>query len=517
VTKKETNLSGTLSEAVSVATSVAYTRQEIQKLKKEFVSLLEEKATEVIVEQVPGPIGPRGALGATGTQGPKGDKGDKGDVGERGEKGDVGPQGEIGPEGLPGIKGDKGDKGDTGEVGLQGEQGVQGIAGERGEKGDKGEDGKNGLDGRDGEAGKIGPAGPAGAEGIQGERGEKGDRGERGDSGKDGRQGIQGSVGPRGEIGPQGIQGVAGKDGKDGDIKPVEEKFQKFIDNVQRDVNSFKTKVNAAILKSGPNDAWKATGSGEVNLRYLDDVDRDSITDGYVLSYDEASKKFVFVEGGTGGGTVDTIARSRATSAWYTANLAYTQANSAFSTANASYIQANTGTTLAQAAYNYANTISLAGYAVNTTLNLVWSTANNSYEQANTALDVAQSAFAKANTGGGGGAATDSLNIVFSNHNATAYKVVAINADSETILASTLDLTQANKVVGVLDANNETVTLGTLTNPSWTWTPDQTLYLGSNGEIVTSSTIDSAQFSLKVGYALSATKVFVKIGTPVVL
>lgn len=85
MTKKKTNLSDTLSEAVSVATSVAYTRQEIQKLKTEFVSLLEKKTTEVIVEQVPGPVGLRGALGATGAQGSKGDKGDKGDVGERGE------------------------------------------------------------------------------------------------------------------------------------------------------------------------------------------------------------------------------------------------------------------------------------------------------------------------------------------------------------------------------------------------------------------------------------------------
>jgi len=124
---------------------------------------------------------------------------------------------------------------------------------------------------------------------------------------------------------------------------------------------------------------------------------------------------------------------------------------------------------------------------------------------------------AATNTGGGGGAATDSLNIIFNNHNASSYKVVAIDANSETILASTLDVTQANKVVGILDANNETVTLGTLTNPSWTWTPDQTLYLGSNGDIVTTSTIDNAQFSLKVGYSLSATKVFVKIGTPIVL
>ena len=139
-----------------------------------------------------------------------------------------------------------------------------------------------------------------------------------------------------------------------------------------------------------------------------------------------------------------------------------------------------------------------------------WATANAAYS-------VANSAFAQANTGGGGSGSTESLNILFNNHNATTYKVVAVNADAETILASTLDLTQANKVVGVLNANNATVTLGTLTNPSWTWTPDQTLYLGSNGEIVTTSTIDGALFSLKIGYALSATKVFVKIGTPVVL
>jgi hypothetical protein len=459
VTKKETNLSGTLSEAVSVATSVAYTRQEIQKLKTELVSLLEKKTTEVIVEQVPGPVGPRGALGATGTQGSKGDKGDKGDVGERGEKGDVGLQGEIGPEGLQGIKGDVGPQGEQGERGLQGEQGVQGIAGDRGdkgEKGDRGADGQNGLDGRDGEAGKTGPAGSTGEQGIQGERGEKGDRGERG---QDGRQGIQGSVGPRGEIGPQGIQGVSGKDGKDADIKPVEEKFQKFIDNVQKDVSAFKTKVNAVIVKSGGQHGGSG-GSGEVNLRYLDDVDRDSIADGYVLSYDNASSKFVFVAQTGGGSTIDAFARTRA--------------NSAFSTANASFIQANT------------------------------------------ALSIAQSAFAQANTGGGGGVA-ESLNVEFGNNTGIAYKVVALDSTANTVLASALDITQVDKILGVLDNSGETVTFGSITNVLWTWTAEQSLYLGSNGDVVTTSTIDGAAFSLKLGYAISATKAFIKIGTPIVL
>lgn len=35
-------------------------------------------------------------------------------------------------------------------------------------------------------------------------------------------------------------------------------------------------------------------GGGEVNLRYLDDVDRSTITDGYYLRYDATSKKFIF-------------------------------------------------------------------------------------------------------------------------------------------------------------------------------------------------------------------------------
>ena len=517
MTKKETNLSGTLSEAVSVATSVAYTRQEIQKLKTELVSLLEKKTTEVIVEQVPGPVGPRGALGATGAQGPKGDKGDKGDVGDRGEKGDVGQQGEIGPEGPQGIKGDKGDVGP---------QGVQGIAGNRGEKGDKGEDGKNGLDGRDGEAGKIGPAGPIGETGLQGERGEKGDRGERGEPGKDGQQGIQGSVGPRGEIGPQGIQGVAGKDGKDGDVKPVEEKFKKFQDVLEKDLQQYKNRINASVSKAMATDAWKATGSGEVNLRYLDDVDRDSITDGYVLSYNDASKKFVFVEQAAGGGgTIDTFARTRANTAFTQANSAYAQANTATSLAQAAYNQANTGggagidtlarttansaTTLAQAAYNAANNVT---GSLDT---LARTTANSAYNQANTATTLAQAAYNQANTGGAG--ATESLNVIFDNSNASQYKIVALNANAETVLATSLEIGQIDRVLGVLDNAGETVTFGAITNPSWTWTPEQSLYLGSNGTIVTTSTIDGAAFSLKVGYAISAIKAFIKIGTPVVL
>ena len=95
--------------------------------------------------------------------------------------------------------------------------------------------------------------------------------------------------------------------------------------------------------------------------------------------------------------------------------------------------------------------------------------------------------------------------------------MVALNVSGETILASALQLTQVDKILGVLNNSGQTVTFGAITNPSWTWTPEQSLYLGDDGNIVTTSTIDGAAFSLKIGYAISSTKAFIKIGTPVVL
>jgi hypothetical protein len=387
----------TLDQAISVAASVAYTKKEISKLREELKST--EKIVEV-VEGPAGPVGPRGVMGAKGDQGPKGDKGDVGPQGEqgRGEVGSIGPQGE---QGLQGEKGDKGDVGATGPQGPQGEPGIQGPQGERGPKGDKGDkgdrgaDGKNGLDGKDGQDGAVGPAGPQGPQGIQGAPGSKGERGERG---------LQGDRGPRGEQGPQGLQGLPGKDGKDGDIKPIEDKFVKFTNQLGEEFSQYRTKLNALISKSLANDAWKATGSGEVNLRYLDDVDRDSIADGYVLSYDSSNAKFTFVEQSGGDGT-DQWARDQANAAYDYANTlvlesgtidqwARDRANTAYTQANSSFAQANTATSLAQSAYDYANTI-----VSDTQIDpLARSTSNSAFSQANTATTLAQAAYDYANT-----------------------------------------------------------------------------------------------------------------------
>jgi hypothetical protein len=349
VTTKSNSQKDIISEALSVATSVAYTKKEIEKLKKEFFNFVEEKSKEqkTLVEYVEGPqgergiVGPRGFIGQTGAQGPVGPKGDTGEQGPRGEKGDtgeVGPQGYLGatgPKGERGEKGDQGDKGDRGGQGIQGEQGIQGPAGVDGRDGVDGKDGRdgiNGLPGRDGLDGRDGVDGKDGAQGKDGKPGAQGAKGEKGDIGP------AGAPGPQGEQGPQGEKGDPGQDA---DVRVVEEQVNKFKEFLLQDVNQYKNKVNAII---GQGFGGGSHGGGEVNLRYLDDVDRDSITDGYVLSYNESTKKFVFVEQTGGGGTIDLFARTRANTAWYTANSAYLQANSAYYQANLAFDLANSKT-----------------------------------------------------------------------------------------------------------------------------------------------------------------------------
>ena len=492
--KKENNT--TLNDAVAIATSIAYTKKEVQKLKTELVFFLEEKTKQPIIEYTQGPAGSqglRGPIGATGAQGERGPQGEIGETGSQGEQGEVGPQGNMGLDGSHGLKGDKGDlgeRGEQGEVGPQGMQGDKGDTGERGERGLQGDIGPQGVQGKDG---RDGADGQNGKDGTQGPKGQDGVSGTKGASGKDGKQGAIGPQGLQGPQGETGEKGDKGDPGKDADFKSIEQSINQFKEVLQKDVTQYKAKVNTIMSDRGGGGSH---GGGEVNLRRLDDVDITNLTDGYVLSFNESIQKFEFVaQSGGGGGTIDTFARTRA-------NSAFTQANSAFTQANSAFAQANTATTLAQAAYNQANTGGAAG--VDT---LARTTANS-------ATTLAQAAYDQANTGAG---ASESLNVVFTNNNASSYKMVALNANGETILASTLQSAQVDKILGVLDDSGQTVTFGSITNVSWTWTPEQSLYLGDNGNIVTTSTIDGATFSLKIGYAISSTKAFIKIGTPVVL
>ena len=72
-------------------------------------------------------------------------------------------------------------------------------------------------------------------------------------------------------------------------LLPLEQKFVTFED-LATHYRTFINRIQQQLTSLG--------GGGEVNLRYLDDIDRASIANGRVLSYDAATKKFVFISPG---------------------------------------------------------------------------------------------------------------------------------------------------------------------------------------------------------------------------
>ena len=72
-------------------------------------------------------------------------------------------------------------------------------------------------------------------------------------------------------------------------LLPLDQNFVTF-DDLSKHYRTFITRIQQQLASLG--------GGGEVNLRYLDDIDRASIIDGRVLSYDAATKKFKFISPG---------------------------------------------------------------------------------------------------------------------------------------------------------------------------------------------------------------------------
>ena len=259
-----------------LATSLAFTKKEIQKLREDFTSY---KVDEESLK------GPKGDKGEPGNKGERGFLGSQGEIGPRGPQGDQGLLGEQGPVGPKGEQGEQGDKGDRGLQGLTGKAGPQGLQGPVGLLGEQGPIGPQGEVGSKGEKGDKGDTGERGEQGLQGEKGDKGDTGQQG---VQGLQGPQGQSGETGLPGPQGLQGVPGSDGKDGntvDIKPLEDK-------IFEDLKSFKKNISASVSRK--NLAAGSSGGGEVRLEFLDDVDRDTAkVNGKFLKYNSTTGKFI--------------------------------------------------------------------------------------------------------------------------------------------------------------------------------------------------------------------------------
>ena len=286
---------------------------------KKIAEIQEEIHEPVIVEGPPGPQGPVGPQGEKGDTGPerrivieaKGPVGPQGVPGHTFEKayieddklyllredGEVFSVGKvIGPRGGQGIPGEQGPQGDVGPRGLQGligEQGPQGLTGRRGTRGEKGEQGERGPRGFIGEQGTPGVPG---LKGDKGEKGDSGDKGEKGDPGDIGMQGLRGPQGPQGPIGEQGPQGIPGIDGTQVDLQPQLDVLQ---EGVEERIVAFSAEINSRMDRIAMS---SGSGSGEVRLEFLDDVDRATAkVNGKFLKYDSASKKFVGADASGGG------------------------------------------------------------------------------------------------------------------------------------------------------------------------------------------------------------------------
>lgn len=485
-------------KAQLLAASLKLSKAEVNKLRKELEELLSKP---ILVEGPVGEIGPQGLSGPQGEIGPQGLTGDRGPKGEPGPIGNSGsdgtsisevilennelivslnngtifnlgnvqgPQGEIGPQGIQGVQGLQGV---IGEQGPEGPQGIQGPTGEVGPRGIQGPKGEKGDKGDTGDIGPQGPIGETGPQGIQGETGPQGPKGERGDVGPTGPTGPRGE---RGDQGPQGEKGEPGRDGESPDVAPIEKKLVKLFEELKTTVSAQVTRLNLGGGSSG--------GGGEVRLLRLDDVDIDNLADGRYLQYDATTEKLKFVAVSPGGGA------------------------SSFSelTGNLSANQISNNTIAISKFTNDSNFITTSAIQAGSNITL---TSNS------TAVTISSTA------SGGGGTATanNSLDLKFDNNNATDYKVVSLDSNANTILASSLDLTQIRRVVGISKPGGDVVGYGLVANPNWNWNVNQELFLGDNGDLVTISSINSAAFSLHIGVAVTSTKVFVNLGTPVAL
>ena len=154
-----------------------------------------------------------------------------------------------------------------------------------------------------GPTGKQGPRGEVGLQGLTGIKGERGDLGEQGPAGPIGLQGLKGDKGDKGDTGPQGLRGPVGPMA---DIAPLKKEVEQFIDNAEKRMSR--------IAFSAAMGLGRSPGSGEVNLKKLDDVDYSSLrtaTNGQVLVYNSTTGKWQAGAASSSSNTIATVATTQ--------------------------------------------------------------------------------------------------------------------------------------------------------------------------------------------------------------
>ena len=101
------------------------------------------------------------------------------------------------------------------------------------------------------------------------------------------------------------------------------------------------------------------------------------------------------------------------------------------------------------------------------------------------------------------------------------HRVVAFNSSGELIYADKDTASQVKDVAGItigavsLGGSATVLKHGPLVELSWSWTPKQPIYCGSNG--VLTQTVPTSGWARQVAFAETATKIFVELQEPVQL
>jgi hypothetical protein len=101
------------------------------------------------------------------------------------------------------------------------------------------------------------------------------------------------------------------------------------------------------------------------------------------------------------------------------------------------------------------------------------------------------------------------------------HRVVCSFSNTQAEYATKDDLNKSRSVLGITQgasSDGELLTIqsaGEITEGSWNWTPQQFVYLSTNGLLT--QTAPSTGFLLIIGFAVSATKIAINIGHPISL
>ena len=117
---------------------------------------------------------------------------------------------------------------------------------------------------------------------------------------------------------------------------------------------------------------------------------------------------------------------------------------------------------------------------------------------------------------------SDTLASFIAGQNLSGHRMVVLE-NHQAVYASNDDLSHAQRVVGLTTGAALTGDMVTvmrsreLQEPSWSWVVGEAIYLGSGGALLQSPPVSPALFSLCVGFATATDRMYISVGTPIIL